>query len=825
MSERIYTIAVGRSRFATDWLNREATWDGLKERLARVKRTAETAAQYAAMSHAQRGKAKDVGGFVGGALDGGRRTAGSVRSRSLVTLDIDSGSASAPDIIADMLGGTAWALYSTHSHTAASPRFRLVVPLSRDVTADEYVPIARRVADWAGIGMFDPSTYEPSRLMYWPSCPKDGEFVFRSGDGAPLDADKALGSYDDWRDTSEWPLGDGELAAPRAHGARQEDPTAKAGVIGAFCRAYTVEEAMETFLPGVYVPTDTPGRWTYAAGSTTGGLVVYGDGMWAYSHHGSDPAGGRLCNAFDLVRIHRFGGEDAGASPDTPANRLPSFTAMERLARSDRRVTGLMAEEKARALEDDFAKAGTGDAPDAPAGGGGKDGKDGKGTDGREWTRSMQMDERRRNFLPSPYNFGLIIRNDPGLKGRVRRDLFRGRDAVTADLPWRKAGDGDPWWNNSDDNGLIDYVSRRYALTGKQALLDAQDLAASQSCFHPVRDWLRTLEWDGTPRLDALLHDYLGAADSPVVRAMTRKHFCAAVARVMRPGVKYDYVLTLIGPEGIGKSSLIRAMGMGRWYDDSFTTIEGKEGMEQLRGKWLVELGELTNYKKSTSEAYKAFISKQEDSYRPAYGRKTEVYPRQCVFFATTNERAFLKGDTGNRRFWTVECGLETPARDVWRDLPQEAGQVWAEARARWEAGEQLWLPRDLETEARRLQEGHNEVADDERRGMIEEFIRKPVPASWPSMTADQRRDWWRMQSGSAPADGEPRVRRETVCAVEVLVELFGQRVDEHNRYRTREINQMLRGMPGLEYIGLGRVSCYGVQRRFRILWDKMEDK
>ena len=193
------------------------------------------------------------------------------------------------------------------------------------------------------------------------------------------------------------------------------------------------------------------------------------------------------------------------------------------------------------------------------------------------------------------------------------------------DLPWRQM-DLDPNWSNNDYNGLIEYVDTNYrGLTGKTALMDEADHVFAQNNFHPVRDYLNSLTWDGKPRLDTMLVDYLGAQDSPLTRSMTRKHFAAAVARVMTPGCKYDYVLTLIGPEGSGKSTLVRLMALDRWFTDSLTSIEGKEAMEQLRGKWLVEMGELTNYKKSTSEAYKAFISKQDDSFRPAYGRKTET--------------------------------------------------------------------------------------------------------------------------------------------------------------------------------------------------------
>ena len=786
----------------TSWARKSVTWEDLLQRLKSCKKTPESVADYKQMTRAQKGKVKDIGGFVGGTIDGGHRKGDAITARSLVTLDIDYGQADTLAIVADVLYGTAWCLYSTHSHTPESPRYRLIIPLSREVTPDEYIPIARRLADDIDIDIFDSSTYEPSRLMYWPSCPRDGEYIYEVGAGEPADADKILASYADWRNVVEWPIDKRTIRLTQGTGAKQEDPLTKPGVIGAFCRAYGIAEAISTFLPDVYEPTAHEDRYTFIGGSTAAGLVVYQD-KFAYSHHGTDPCSEKLCNAFDLVRLHKFGNEDQDADINTPVAKLPSFVSMERFARELDSVSAIIARDKLKELSEDFGQL---------------------TEEETAWTADLQMDERRKNFLPSPYNFGLIIRNDPGLKGSARRDLFRGRDVVVRDLPWRPM-DLDPYWTNSDDNGLIDYISEHYSLTGKTALLDANDLAVSQDSFHPVRDYLNTLVWDGVMRLDSLLIDYLGAADTELTRAMTRKHFTAAVARVMRPGSKYDYVLTLIGPEGIGKSSLIRTMGRGEWFDDSLTSIEGKDGMEQIRGKWLVEMGELTNYKKSTSEAYKAFISKQEDSYRPAYGRKTETYPRQCVFFATTNERAFLKGDTGNRRFWTVECGVNTPELDVWDELEENVDQLWAEAVYYWRQHEPLYLDSRMTAMAKRLQEEHNEVIADDRAGMIEAFIQKELPTTWESLTIRQRQDWFR--TSSEMSSDEPRMKRHRICAVEILTECFGQQLDERTRYRTKEINQILQQLETkglMSYEGLCYDKAYGRQRYYSILEDDMPE-
>ena len=798
-----YAVYVGGSRRDTTWKRREWDWHTFASMLGECRRTSETVAQYKAMTKPQRADVKDVGGFVGGILSQGRRKADSVTGRSLITLDIDSGRKDTPELVKERLAGTAWCIYSTHSHTPEAPRFRLVIPLSREVSPDEYEPIARKVADEIGLELFDRSTFEPSRLMYWPSASKDGEFIHLTGEGAPLDADEALASYSDWTDATQWPeREDAELPVlPVKHGPRQEDPTAKQGIIGAFCRSYGITAAIEAFLPEVYVPTAHPDRWTYAQGTTTGGLVVYDD-KWAYSHHGTDPCCGRLCNAFDLVRLHLYGKLDKKADPDAPVATFPSFKAMEKAAKEDRRVLSEMADTRLREAAEDFA---------------------GLLEDDRDKMKQALIFAEKRGNKGELSVYMELLKVDPLVKKTVRYNEMSGRVELVADLPWRKRiipEHGNSYeWEDTDDTGLLVYMEEHYKIRGSkkadlQAALEA--VAAFDYGFHPLKEYLDGLKWDGRQRLDTLLVDYLGAKDTPVARAMTRKHFTAAVARVMAPGCKYDYVLTLIGPEGIGKSSLIRVMAKkNRWFSDSLTSIEGKEAMDLIRGRWLIEMGELLNYKKATSEAYKAFISKQDDKYRRPYDRHQTTVFRQCVFFATTNEGTFLKGSTGNRRFWVIDCGKVPPVKDVFKDLPGEVDQIWAEAVERWKAGEELYLDGALEVEARRGQDDHNEAAGDDRQGVIEDFLQKPLPANWNELTIEARRGWFRYVHEGEPVE---TIQRQTVSAVEVLCECFGEKLDERTKWKTRDINQLLRRIPWVEDTKTTRrISGYGTQRIYLV--------
>lgn len=799
-------IATGRSRYERQWHNRETTWTKLASKLAKTYRTAESVREYAAAQKERQAEIKDVGGFVGGYLAGGSRKRGSVMSRSVVTLDADfaPGAEAFAAAVERALPGTAWAIYSTHKHTPAAARLRVVVPLDSEVAPDAYEAIARRVAGEIGIDWFDDTTYDAARLMYWPSTPRDGEFFARQQEGEPLIGDAVLARYRDWRNVSEWPRSSRQGEAVRHEMRKAGDPLTKPGVVGAFCRAYTLTEAIDTFLPGVYEPTAHPDRYTYAEGSTAGGMIVYED-KWAYSHHATDPACGQLCNAFDLVRLHLYGASDTACRDTTDITHRPSYKAMEELALNDGRVRELITEERLAAAREAFDGVELEEC--APV--------------DKDWKKKLATNKRGEALSTIP-NVALILDNDPLLARRVERDLFAHRDAVVKRLPWRAAGG---YWDNTDDANLRGYLEKFYGISGQQKIYDGYEVALTKRAKHPVVEFLDGLpKWDGVPRLDTLLIDYLGAPDTPLVREMTRKAFTACVARIKVPGCKFDYVLIIQGGEGIGKSSLLREMG-GQWFSDSVGTIGGKEGMEALQGVWVVELGELNAVKRSDVEATKAFISRRVDSFRPAYGRKKESYPRQCVFFGTTNEELPLKGDTGNRRFWVVKCAggaLKSP----WEDLPKERAQIWAEAVVRWKESEPLYLDAATEREARRQQEDYNEMADDPRVAQIEAYLNTLLPADWYGRTAAERAEWFRrLRRGELDfmSVGACTLRRDFVCTAEILVECFGERLDERAKYKTREYKALMRYVEGWTLSpSAKRINGYGKQRNIFTRSDKV---
>lgn len=785
------TIAVGRSRKETNWKNRQMFWSDLAEKLSQTTRTSETLEEYRKMKKSERDEIKDVGGFVGGTLSGGRRKADAVAWRQLLTLD------------ADHVKGDFWAsietmfdhaclIYSTHSHTPQNPRFRLVIPLSRPITADEYQAVARRVAGDLGIDFFDDSTFEAHRLMYWPSTSKDGEFIFRLQDAEWLNPDDVLARYEDWRDPSYWPESSRVKQRRERMADKQGDPHEKPGMVGAFCRTYTIEQAIERFLSDIY-KKEKDNRYTYIPGSTSGGLVVYQDGKFAYSHHGTDPVGGKLVNSFDLVRIHKFGIRDEDVKEGTPVNRLPSYLAMQEFAAKDANVKKQLALEKIEEVKQDFESVKV------------------IAENNSEWLKTLERHPKTGVISSTRNNALIILENDPNLKGKIVFNEFTHRPYILDDLPWENAKKGQNWSDN-DESALFHYLESVYGIDSPGKVRDALGVIMKRHRYHPVREYLNGLEWDGIDRLDTLLIDYLGAEDCEYVRAVTRKALTAAVKRIYEPGAKFDYMLTLIGPQGVGKSYILNKLG-GEWFSDSLTGVQGKEAYEQLQGAWIIEMGELTATRRADNEAIKHFLTKRVDSYRVAYGRQVTDFPRQCIFVGTTNDYQFLKDRTGNRRFWPVEVHVQEPKLNLWRELTKaEIDQVWAEAKERYHEGEKLYLTGSLEEEAKRRQELHREETP--MLGIIKEYLEKPLPIDWNNWDINRRRMY--LNEEFEGYDGET-MKRDKVCALEIWVEVFNGDRNNFRAVDARNINDIMREIPGWERskstIRFGKI--YGTQRGY----------
>lgn len=741
-------IAIGKSRTAYKWKNEDWTWEQLIDRCSHTLRTKETVSEYRKMTRGQRDNIKDVGGFVGGFLVGGRRKGEFVEGRSLLTLDLDQATPGIWDEIC-MFFDYKCMMYSTHKHTAEAPRVRLILPLAREVTADEYPAIARMIAKDIGIDMVDETCYRVQQLMYWPSTSIDGEFLFETQDGPMLNPDMVLARYKDWHDTSTWPTSSREDTVINRSIAKQADPLTKKGIIGSFCRTYSIEEAIDTFLGDVYKPSVMNGRYDYIKGESTAGVVLYDD-KFAFSHHATDPASGMLLNAFDLVRVHKFAALDDKAKPDTATTKLPSFKAMQEFASQDTQVRLQLAKERQAAALSDFDEDGESDI---------------------DWQTNLELG-KSGDVKDSLTNFVMILQHDPRLKVISYNEHRCGIDIRdTEELPWTplKAG-----WSDADLASLSAYVDRVYHIYSPSKLKSALLTVTSERSFHPIKEYFDSLpEWDGTKRIDTLLIDYLGAEDSSYTRAVMRKTLVAAVARIYEPGVKFDTILVLAGDQGIGKSTFFARLA-GVWFSDSLSIADmrDKTGPEKLQGFWILEISEMNGIKKVDVETVKSFASRQDDKYRVAYGTVVESHPRQCIIVGTTNTMTgFLRDVTGNRRFWPVNL-TGTATRHPWDLTKQDIAQIWAEALTLYNAGEELILKG--EEAALAMERQQDALENDDREGLVREYLDTLLPPDWQTMTLSQRRVFLDSEEFDQ-AGKKGTVRREKVCNVEIWAECFGK--------------------------------------------------
>ena len=795
-NNRKLQISTAGSRKSTHWPRCEIMWSEFTEKLKTPIRGTETLEQYLALPKARQDELKDVGGFVGGTFTGDRRKPECAEGRDLLTLDLDNIPAGqADDVLRRVSGlGCAAVVYSTRKHAGYAPRLRVIVPTDRTTTADEYEPAVRKLASLIGIEFCDPTTFEVNRLMYWPSCCIDSQYMCEVYDNLFCSVDGLLGMYGDWRDISQWPQVPGTEAVERRRLAKQEDPTTKRGVIGAFCRTYSITQAMDQFIPGMYEETATAGRYTYTGGETTGGAIIYDGDLFLYSHHSHDPCCNQLVNAFDLIRLHMYGDRDNEAKEGTPVNKLPSFVAMSRLAMDDKAVADLIAKEKHEAAVAAFAE------PSAEP-------TENIVQEDLSWISHLAVDGSG-NYQKTVNNIIIVLQNDPLLKGKIVTDEFAGRGLILGTMPWNKSKEKRQWID-PDDSGFFWYMETYYGITARDKLDDALAIVGGQNMINDVKRYLKSLKWDGVKRVDTLLSVYLGAEDTAYTRAVMRKSLCAAVARAIEGGVKYDYMPIFTGPQGIGKSTFLAMLGK-EWFSDSLTSFEGKEAAELIQGTWINEVGELTAMTKQETSAVKQFLSKREDIYRAAYGRRTERHPRRCVFFGTSNDREFLKDTTGNRRFWPVDVGVHLAKKSIWNDLPGEVDQIWAEAYMYWALGEQLHLTKDIEDMAYEQQESHRETSGKE--GLISEYLAKPVPKNWDQMDIPARKMFL---AGGVVGEGE-LVPREKTCAVEIWVECFGGEPKYLKRTDSTEINNILSGLKGWKRNkNVRRYGPYGTQKGF----------
>lgn len=769
-------IHTAKSRKSTEWIRKDISFYDLIQRLNKPTITDETYSEYMSYSKDKQDELKDVGGYIGGILRNNKRTKKSVLKRTLVTLDADNikDEKQLNDLLQKLeKSGYSYCWHTTRKHSPESPRIRIIFPLDGSIEPKYYEPVVRGLCYQFGMEMFDRTCVQYNRFMYFTSCCIDSEF--RLGyriDGENLNADKFLfETYYDWNDISQWKKFPNEEDIAKESAIKAGDPREKDGDIGIFCRAYPISEAIETFLSDVYAPGDTPNRYSFIGGTSSNGLVVYND-LQAYSYHESDPANNGHCNnAYDLVRIQKFG--------DTKTSTTQMFQLMENDEKFKRQ----------RLLETREAF---------------KDVELSDVEDDNLALLDQALERTGKGVIKTTIdNFYQILTLDPRLYDKYYFDMFANKKIVAKPLPWHNDKETLPrLWRDSDDAGLRHYIEKNYSVKNNTALSDATDLAFNQKMIHPVREYLNTLIWDGIPRVDTLLVDYFGAENNVYTREAIYKTLLAAVMRIYQPGTKFDNVLILKGRQGTGKSTFVRILASDEWFSDSLTRFDGKEASELLENKWLIELGELKGLYRKEIEQAKQFFSKTSDQYRAAYARHPEEHPRQCVFIGTTNNETFLTDRTGNRRFWPIELGVNMPFKSVFKDLENERDQIWAEVKTRYDEikkdKKRLKHELILSDEARKLAEieQENRLEDDPRIGEIISFILREVPVGWNKYSLEERINYWNNETIRDENSVETE-QRDRICPLEIIKELY--QLNMPDKRLSTEISTSMQTIPGLK--------------------------
>lgn len=809
-NSRKLVISEANNRLSKQWVTTEITWSEFVDRLGKPKVTAETLDEFLSYSKSKQDDIKDVGGFVGGKLKGNLRRSEAVESRSLITLDLDNLAYEDDTKIIKTLNGLgcAYAVYSTRKHQTTKPRIRVIFPLAEDVSADEYEPIARKVASFIGLRYCDPTTFQAVRLMYWPSHSIDSDYVFTYADKPMLDGAAVLNMYDNWRDISTWPEVPDAQKLHQNMLKKQENPLEKEGMVGAFCRRFNIYQAIDEFLPGTYEPCDVADRLTFVGGSTTAGAIVYQDGLFLYSHHATDPCSQKLVNAFDLVRLHKFGHLDIQAEVNTPVAKLPSWIAMKEwvMAKTDVRKD-LLKERQQKAIaefsivNDKNEEILEGEIVE----------------DDDNWKDNIQYSADGMKALSTLSNIILILRNDKELKFKIFKDIFSSRILVRDGVPWdRKFETPDRIWTDTDDAGLRWYLESNYGITSTNKIIDGVNLIAEENAENKVATRLQSTQWDGEKRIETLFIDYLGCEDNIYTREVSEKSLIAAVRRAIFGGIKWDNMPILIGPQGMGKSTFLKILGMD-WYNDSLVNVEGKDACELIQGSWILEMGELSSLRKSELNLVKNFLSRTDDIFRASYGRRAQKYPRRCAFFGTANDTNFLRDETGNRRFWPIDCFIHSPIKSIFNNLKDELDQIWAEA---CELAKNEFYSLVLSKEAEKIAKGEQEAHSEDNvfKGIILDYLDKKIPKNWNSLDAFAKRTFLdEYETMSKQYDENDLILRDKVCAAEIWEEALKMDIRYLKKSDSIEINKILSTLHKWEKLKQSsRFGKYGVQKGFK---------
>lgn len=323
------------------------------------------------------------------------------------------------------------------------------------------------------------------------------------------------------------------------------------------------------------------------------------------------------------------------------------------------------------------------------------------------------------------HNFEIVMDKDSRFAGKIRLNEFAQQPYLYGSVPWENENNCRAW-SSHDDSALFSLIQADYGLKSRQDFADALKNVSMRNKFHPVRELLDSLTWDGKEHIRSLLPEYLGAEDSDYTYQVMRLWMLGAVSRVYKPGSKFDYTIILQGSQGIGKSTFLKLMALDdSWFNDSLDSLDSDKAVQSLTGSWIIEFAELKSLARTAGgvESVKRFLTATQDKYRIPYERRADTFYRQCVFAGTTNKDDFLQDETGNRRFLIVQTGVKKPSKSLFvPEIMDTIKLAWAEAVHIWKNEKpQLILPEAYMQEAKELQEAN--MADDGKRGIILDYL------------------------------------------------------------------------------------------------------
>lgn len=691
-----------------------------------------------------------------------------VVSRSAITLDVDYPDAGFADNV-ELTFPHAALVHTTFSSSPDELRYRLIVPTDRDMKPDEYITAAESLMQLLGVHQFDKSTTQPERYMFKPAAQRPEWYDHFVLDGAPAPVEELLASFEADLSTKPMPLPN----------KTKRDPFEIEGVVGAFNRAYeSLDLLIETYeLP--YERVDDDRYHLVGAASQAGMGPVQGVAGLFYSHHSNDPAYGKTCSAFDLVRLHMFGELDENASDQTPIQKLPSHGAMLDLATTDHRVTAeIVGVDFDAEMDDDVA------APNS-------------------WRIGLRVN-RNGKVTDVIQNWDLIVENDPIFGLLYFNELSLGPE-FSADVPWRAVNAIDRLVTNTDRWEIVNYLEREYGLPSTKQKVDAMiDTKAGRTTRNPVREYLDDLVWDKQPRLEECLP---GVKPTEYTRMVARKSMVAAVARMFDPGCKWDHTLVLFGNEGLGKSWWIHHVARG--FSGSLGRIDNKDTLLAMQRSWIMLADEGHSLRKGDADQLKEFLTRTEDMFRMPYDRETVVHKRHCVIWSATNDETFLRRQEGNRRFLIVHCEEKVDFDQI---TDAYVDQLWAEAVYLYRAGERLFLDEVQSITAHAERERY--VEEDALAGLIEEYLETLVPADWWERSPESRQQWLTDRAHGFVNDGVMQIDR--TCSTQIWVEAMGRRVGDSKRVDLLDITNTLKRIPGWKATeSRQRIPGYGPQLMF----------